>query len=349
MNRVIHSIAIMLLSSLLVACGTDSSSGSAAGDPSVTSTKGVTVSSSSGTGSKSSFSLRLTDAPVDNATAVVMHFVAVELRATNGGWTRVTFLNPKMIDLLKLQGIATADLLINIEAPASDYNEIRLFVDDLPMANYIVIGGISEELKIPSGSTSGLKVKGDFTISKSRSASLIIDFDLRQSIKTAGNSGNGNGNSGNGNGNSGNGNGSSGNGNGNSGNGNGNSGSYVFHPVLRLASMENVGHISGTVNPADLMTGCSDGNVDTFNAVYVFNGHVTPGDIGSDTEPFTTTRIDYDNDSMSYIYEAAFLPKGDYTIAFTCNADLDDPDKNDKLVFFNYKNVTVVVNDIVFL
>jgi hypothetical protein len=314
MNRVLHLIATLLLGSALTACGTDSSSGSSAGDVAATSTKGVTVTSSGSMGSKSGFSLQLTDAPVDGATAVVMEFVAVQLSATDGNWITYTFDTPQVIDLLELQGTATVDLLANMESPTGDYNEIRLFVSAAPMNNYITIAGKSHQLQMPSGSSSGLKIKGDFTIFKTRPASLVIDFDLRQSITTAGKSG-----------------------------------KYKFTPVLRMANNENIGHIIGTVDPAKLTTGCSDGLVDTFNAAYVYTGKVVPDDFGSGTEPFSSTRIAYDNSSMSYVYEAAFLPAGDYTIAFTCNADLDDLSKNDNLVFFDYKNVTVAVNNVLFL
>jgi len=317
MNRVLHLIATLLLGSALAACGTDSSSGSSgssAGDVALTSTKGVTVTSSGSTGSKSGFSLQLTDAPIDDATAVVMHFVAVQLSETDGNWTTYTFDTPQFVDLLKLQGTATVDLLANMDSPAGNYNEIRLFVSASPMTNYITIAGTSYELQMPSGSSSGLKITGNFTIFTTRSASLVIDFDLRQSITTAGKSG-----------------------------------KYKFTPILRMANNENVGHIIGTVDPAKLTTGCSDGLVDTFNAAYVYMGKVVPGDFGSGTEPFSSTRIAYDNASMSYTYEAAFLPAGDYTIAFTCNTNLDDLGKNDNLVFFDYKNVTVAVNNVLFL
>ena len=53
---------------------------------------------------------------------------------------------------------------------------------------------------------------------------------------------------------------------------------------------------------------------------------------------------------MTYLYEAAFLPNGDYTVAFTCNANLDDPEmEGEKLRFFGTRNATVKVNNIVFL
>ena len=53
---------------------------------------------------------------------------------------------------------------------------------------------------------------------------------------------------------------------------------------------------------------------------------------------------------MTYLYEAGFLPDGDYTVAFTCNANLEDPETDgDNLRFFGSRNATVKVNNIVFL
>ena len=66
-------------------------------------------------------------------------------------------------------------------------------------------------------------------------------------------------------------------------------------------------------------------------------------------EPLSTTAIAFDSESGLYVYEAAFLPLGDYTLAFTCNADDDDNDEDDSLPFFNVQNVSVMVNDTTFL
>ena len=115
-----------------------------------------------------------------------------------------------------------------------------------------------------------------------------------------------------------------------------------------------------------LMTkSCSDGDVDTHNAAYVYSGHnVTPGDIDeaspSNVEPVTTTMIQYDNATGLYIFEAAFLAPGDYTIALTCNADREvidendngddgDPNDDDALKFFGVQNVSILAIDTTFL
>jgi hypothetical protein len=70
--------------------------------------------------------------------------------------------------------------------------------------------------------------------------------------------------------------------------------------------------------------------------------------------------IQYDYSLGLYIFEAAFLAEGDYTIACTCNADaevLDDDDDgddgddndDDALKFFSVQNVSVLVTDTTFL
>ncbi len=325
MKKTLLLISTLLLSAALTACGTDSGSGSqTAGTGDAGSTEGVSVSlPGGGTVARSGFSLRLTDAPVDGLQAVVMKFTMVKLRSTDGSWTTYEFddSSKPSIDLLGLQGTKTADLLVNMDVKSDDYDEIRLIVSDEPMANYVNTPGGPRELKIPSGSSSGLKVKGNFSITDTRPASLVIDFDLRQSVTMAGNSG-----------------------------------KYIFKPVLRLVDNSNIGHIRGTVDPALLAStpDCSDDDVDTFNAVYVYAGHgAVTDDIDEDSnvnQPVTTSNISYDNASMSYVYEAAFLPEGDYTIAFTCNADDDElDDDDDDLKFFGKRDVTVVVNNIVFL
>jgi hypothetical protein len=304
MNRFSLLITTLLLCGYLSACGTDTSPGGS-GSGSGLSGKGPGL------------TLRLTDAPFDDAVRVKVKFVEVRLKKKGGGgWVSIDLSSkPQPIDLLALQGTKTAALLFDKDVPYDDYDELRLIVDTTPMANTIELsaGGIPE-LKIPSGGSSGLKIKGDFTVSDTLPTLLVVDVDLRQSIKKAGPD-------------------------------------YIMNPVVRLVNGNNFGHTRGIVDPALLTAAsCSDPLVDTFNSVYVYNGHnVTPDDINQkskkNVDPLTTTRIDYDATTSSYMYEAAFLPAGNYTIAFTCNSNLDDLDKDDNLKFFDIQNVTVKLNN----
>ena len=317
MKRLLHLFSTLAICALLAACGTDSSSGSSADGAEAAATGGVTVTGASG--SRPAFSLRLTDAPVDNTVAVVMRFLSVHVRSIDDSWTSYTFDSPRSIDLLALQGSKTADLLVNMPLDNGDYDEIRLLVDESPMANYVDLGTAGVvDMKLKNGKND-IRIRGDFSVNDSRKASLVIDFDLRKSVKY-----------------------------------NRGKGEYFFDAKVRLVELKGSGHIRGSVDPALLTSSdCSDSDVDTFNAAYVFDGHdakLEDIDSGKDRGPVTTTTIKYDSATQTYLYEAAFLPNGDYTVALTCNADLEDPDKGgDKLRFFGTRNATVKVNNIVFL
>jgi hypothetical protein len=310
MNRFFHLITL-LLCACLAACGTDTGS-SGSGSDSVSSI-GDGLS-----GDRPGLTLRLTDAPFDEAVGVMLTFVEVRMRKKGGGgWVSIDLSdNPQQIDLAALQGIKSAPLLFDKDVPYDDYDELRLILDTTtPMANMITLsGGGTPELKIPSSASSGIKIKGDFTVSDTMPTLLVVDVDLRQSIKQTGPD-------------------------------------YIMNPVVRLVNGNDFGHKRGIVDPVLLTAAsCSDAFVDTYNSVYVYNGHnVTPDDINQksnkNVDPLTTTRIVYDGATSSYLYEAAFLPAGDYTIAFTCNANLDDLDKDDDLKFFNKQNVTIKLND----
>ena len=112
-------------------------------------------------------------------------------------------------DLLELQNGAIADLgLTDLEA--GQYNQIRLILASEPIAphpfaNYVVIEGeqeeeyiigeageyyTTEELKVPSGLQTGIKIVQGFTIEVGGSTELILDFDAKKSVVQAGNSGN---------------------------------------------------------------------------------------------------------------------------------------------------------------
>jgi hypothetical protein len=59
--------------------------------------------------------------------------------------------------------------------------------------------------------------------------------------------------------------------------------------------------------------------------------------------------MNYDATMDKYVYTVAFLAAGDYTIAVTCNADVEDLNTSDNLQFFDIQNVTVLANDPIFL
>lgn len=314
---------LAVLGALLAACGTGTDSGDkgSALDASPPQTP-VKVTHSAGLSSNSSFSLRLTDAPIDNLRRVVVQFTGVELKLKSGGWVKFALDTPQSIDLLQLQGGNTADLLTNVPAPVADYSEIRLFTGSGGLVNFVEQrGGGIQPLQIPGGSGAGMSLRENFMITSTQTASFIIDFDLRQSVRSPGKSG-----------------------------------KFQFKAVMRLVAVSGVGGFRGEVDPLRLAnppSDCSDNMIDSFNAAYVFKGHdVTPSGINQlkpNVEPVSTTGIKFDKASGKHLYEAAFLPAGNYTVAVTCNADLDNLEADDDLKFFDIRNITVVANNIVFL
>ena len=111
-------------------------------------------------------------------------------------------------------------------------------------------------------------------------------------------------------------------------------GEYLLRPTLRIVDNVLVGAIAGTVNAALVPAGCTP-------AVYVYEGAgVTPDDIdGTAPDPVTTATVKLD--SGVYKYKAAFLEAGSYTVAYTCQAAMDDPAVNDALVFSGTATVAV--------
>ena len=126
----------------------------------------------------------ITDAPVDQADAVVVQFTGVELKPTGGAAFSRDFPVPKTIDLLTLQGTTRALLLDGESVPAGEYEWMRLKVNADPAVrdSFVTIGGQECEMRIPSGAETGLKLVRGFTVGVGTVTDFTIDFDLRKSV-----------------------------------------------------------------------------------------------------------------------------------------------------------------------
>ena len=149
-------------------------------------------------------------------------------------------------------------------------------------------------MKVPSGSQSGLKINQSFTVAAGTADlnvgdddTYTIDFDLRKSIVDPG----------------------------------GQPG-YFLKPVLRLVQNIMTGSVAGKIDNAFLIDASC--GVNAANAVYLYTGSsITADDIGSTTEPVATSLVELDAGSGEYRYELGYIEQGTYTIAFTCQAELD--------------------------
>lgn len=247
--------------------------------------------------------LAITDAPVDDATSVIVRFTGVELRREDGEDEVFPFDPPRDIDLLALSGGDSELLLSGERLPSGRYERIRLRVASSPTteaSRIVLASGGSFPLYVPDSAKSGLDLNQDFDVSGDGRSAYTIDFDLRRSVHNPASGGI----------------------------------AYELRPVLRLVEDEQAGSIGGTVANAKIGSGCVP-------AVYVYSGNgVTPDDVdGSGTEPLSSARVLLSG-AGGYRYQVAFLPEGSYTVAFTCDAGKDDPAKNDSLNF-ETKNASV--------
>lgn len=257
-----------------------------------------------------SLSLAITDGPVDGAQEVVVQFDGVEIQPASGDRITFNFDEPQTIDLLDLQGSISEPLLSDETVPAGEYNWVRLMVsaeEDMVFDSYIVTGdGTQHELSIPSGSQTGLQLNSGFTVAVQGVSNFTVDFDLRKSVVEAPGLD-----------------------------------VYMLKPSLRLVDNLTVGTISGTID-ANLISEACTNPTDNDGAVYLFAGEVeTAQDIqGVEADPLTSALVD-----SEWNYEIGFVAEGDYSAAFTCENDIDDPEQEDELVFYGLTSFTVTADE----
>ena len=254
----------------------------------------------------------VTDAPVDEVLEVNVQFSGVTLKPQSGDEITITFNTPKNFNLLSLTDGMTAELLPMTEVPAGAYNWLRLAVNaefDNVFDSYAVLPTGQVELRVPSGSQSGLKLVSGFTVTQDRATHLVIDWDLRKALTRPG----------------------------------GQPGMHL-RPALRVTDMASYGTLSGSVDAALINDAActSDPATGTGNAVYLYAGVTDmPGDIGdAANEPLVTANVEQRTDG-SYGYSISFLTVGEYSAAFTCHASDDDPETDDDLDFTAAQTLTI--------
>src|SRR5882672_6075749 len=256
-----------------------------------------------GSGNSGQMTLAVGDAPVDGAQAVVVKFTGVELTANSGNPVDITFAMPKTIDLLNQSGTASA-VLFDQPIPAGSYGQIRLIVvaDGNPSNSYITLSdGTMHGLQVPSGSETGLKLVSGFTVPSSGVVDYTIDFDLRKAVTCPP----------------------------------GQAPACILKPAERLVDNTTVGNIQGQVSAMLVAgtSGCTPG-------VYLYSGTVTAPEDMNSTAPTTDTNqplasaAPVATSQLPYYYQFTFLPPGSYTLAFTRQAALDNPDQADTAVKF---------------
>lgn len=244
--------------------------------------------------------LQITDAPIDDVDAVVVSISRVDLYAQDGERESFDFSPALSIDLMQLRNGDAFKLLDNENLRSGRYEQIRLRIDSAP-------DRFASYVQPRSGPRRALYVPDD----ASSGLGVPFDFEVDDNKRTR---------------------------------------ltldfdlrsslrmpdddepdAYRLVPRLRAVEDRRSGTIVGNVSPTRIVSGCVP-------AVYVYSGHELDADDvgGSGARPLSST-IPFSDGS----YIAAYLPAGDYTVAFTCDAGRDDPERNDA-VDFSERETTV--------
>ncbi len=146
-------------------------------------------------------STSLTDSSTDEYQAVYVTISRVEVHHDGDGtWEAVASPN-KTYNLLELVNGVRETLGIT-SLDAGHYTQMRLIIGETPgnslnmhsmmhpHANYnIDQAGVVHEMKVPSGTNTGLKIVNGFDINENQTTELILDFDAMGSVVKSGSSG----------------------------------------------------------------------------------------------------------------------------------------------------------------
>jgi hypothetical protein len=223
------------------------------------------------------------------------------------------------VDLLDYRGEDNLLIVGPVDLVVADYDNLRLEIldNDINLSYVEELDGDIRPIKVPS---SELKL-GRFEVEDSGDQTFILEFGLRKAMTY-----------------------------------NPGPQRYILKPRgVRIVEVERGTAIEGIVDAAlfDGEAPC-DEKVDAFdgNVVYVYSGHgLDPADFADDfdpaldldaaanyLEPFASEMVEPDG-----VYMVAYLPAGNYTLAFSCDATDDDPDFDDGILIPSPEDAIVEV------
>ncbi len=261
-------------------------------------------------------SVGVTDAAIDDAERVVVEFTAVELKPQSGSSILFTLDDPQQIDLLSVQG-SEFEPLINAESvPSGQYNWIRLHMNDSD-CNASLTGNnpAGSYIELTGGGLEPLHVPSGSQSGLKLNSGFVIaaggqtDLTIDFDVRKSVTAPNG-------------------------------QDCHFLKPSLRLVDNAEIGHIAGSVD----LTGLNAERCNSGVSVYLFEGFDAAADdiSGSATDPITSAIVDQETAD----FEIGFVLSGDYTVALTCDGELDDPESdNPEVTFESTKNVTVSVGE----
>jgi len=286
------------------------------------------------------FSLGVSDAPVSGLREVNVVFNSITLKQANGA-EDITFetreaddeTKPEMVNLLDYTGDDIFSLLDDEDVPAGEYSWIRADIingdaNDLTMTSHVVYedGSIAPLVVKRKGNDGIGEIQLDgFTLNQTDN-DFVLEFDLKKSLVDPQNSDE----------------------------------IFLKPRGVRLENLAESEDIEGTVSDA-LIANCETDNIalaaedGSFgHAVYLYNSDVAePLDIYEVNEnetpadaPLATANVVFDSDDNQYEFELAFITAGDYQLAYTCAAHIDDAEIQDEaFTLYQVKPITVIAGD----
>jgi len=259
-------------------------------------------------GCEAQLDVDLTDGPLDGADAVVLRVEGIELLKEDGTKVSVDADKAQDVDFLQYRNGTTLRLVQGAEVPAARYTGVRLrFADE--GSTVLRSDGGEVTVEMPEA---GEFATAELDIGDEDEAALVLDLELRLSLddETA------------------------------------STGHYRLTPVLRAMESDESGVVAGSVDASLVEDDSCRGGRTLLRgvAVYAYAGHgATPIDYAREdatrVQPLSVAAV-YDGGD-EYLYRFSYLPEGSYTLALTCQADVERPASADTLVFTRRRNVTV--------
>lgn len=239
------------------------------------------------------------DRPATSLQSVVVSIDGLVLRRADNSEDTINFDTPLVIDLLDYD-TASFPLLDGEALDAGDYNGIRLRLRDTGSNDNFVVdaSGLRRSLSLVGADAFEPLL---FTVKDGGGKRYALDLrlDLRLSLAASGET-------------------------------------RSLKPVLRATRSTRAASVSGSVSDSLVRgTRCQGSGVAGVGvAVYAFNGSgVTPDDMdGSQPDPIASAPVLSDGGG-SWSYRLRLLPPGDYTLALTCDGDIEDALRNDAIEF----------------
>lgn len=246
--------------------------------------------------------LDVADAPVDGANAIVVQFTGVVLEHSNGDDEVIDFDPPRSIDLAAQTEGASAALLDGASVQDGRYEAVRLRISATGAGTDSYVDDSGGRRALVLDAADEGRLRVPATFEVDPGDRIGLTIDFDLRKSVL--------------------------------EPDSSSAPYGLRPALRVVRTDRAGAVAGTVS-ASLAgaSGCTP-------AVYLYTGHgVTPNDEGSGSAPLASAIVR--PSGAAFAYRIAFVPAGNYTAAFTCDAAADDPETDDTTTFPESAQVSV--------